>query len=97
MIGKEQPHIIFDQKIISRTVPTASGTYAIFSGTKWIYVGESPNMLAALLEHLDGYTLCILQHRPTSFQFVKEPELQRVQHQARLVQEQRPVCNPKPS
>ncbi len=93
MIGRKGTPLSFDATAIQTNVPSTSGTYAIFKGLDTcVYVGQSADLKASLLQHLAGDNPCILQNQPTSFQFVVEPALQRVQHQQRLFGELNPIC-----
>ena len=39
--------------------PEQSGVYALHSDMTWVYVGESANIRAHLLEHLNGSNVCV--------------------------------------
>lgn len=73
--------------------PTLSGVYGISNASEWIYIGESENIQAALLQHLQGLDAALLKRQPTRFVFeVCDQEL-RPNRQDRLVLEYEPICN----
>ena len=74
--------------------PERSGVYALHYQTSWIYVGESANIRAQLLQHLDGDNACIAVYPSLSFSFETIPEAVRTWRQDELIREFRPTCNP---
>lgn len=83
---------------ILANAPHESGVYAIFNAQQWIYVGESGDLQARLLEHLNGSdttAISIKSHNPTGFLFELVPAVARLGRQNQLISELRPVCNQK--
>jgi hypothetical protein len=72
--------------------PPQSGVYALFSGERWVYIGESENIQVHLLKHLNGPDACILQNDVTSFAYESVPAESRVPRQKALIREFSPVC-----
>jgi hypothetical protein len=72
--------------------PLRSGVYALFSGEKWVYIGESENIQVHLLKHLNGPDSCVLQNDVTSFAYEFVPPESRVPRQRALIREFSPVC-----
>ena len=94
MIGSGFPSFPFTKVSIVANAPKASGVYAISNPQKYIYVGESRNIQARLLEHYNGDNLCITVHRPTGFQFELSPDKLREALQDELVVKLKvPDCN----
>jgi hypothetical protein len=73
--------------------PTAAGVYGISNAREWVYIGESDNIQAALLEHLGDLFTPLLQHTPTGFVFEVCAGARRLDRQGRLVSEYHPACN----
>jgi excinuclease UvrABC nuclease subunit len=95
-IGANSQWFPWNRASILANAPQASGVYAIFNSKNWIYVGESGDIQARLLEHLNGDNLCIIQNLPTGFQFeLVAGQAQRVARQNQLIVELKPVCNQK--
>lgn len=93
MIGSGQPTFAFERLSILANAPRASGVYALFNPQRWIYAGETGDIQARLLEHLNGDNRCITLARPTGFQFELPPAQQRVARQDALILQLRPKCN----
>ncbi len=71
----------------------AAGVYALRSGARWIYVGESGNIQAALLHHYRGDTPWISDQHPTQFAFEVVAEDACSSRRRELIREMKPVCN----
>jgi len=93
MIGSGQSGYTFNFNSINSFVPSQSGVYAIYNQQSWIYVGESQDIRARLLAHLNGDNTCITNYGPTGFQFEPLPADQRVARQDALILQLRPACN----
>ena len=78
---------------ILANVPRASGVYVIYNAQTWIYVGESGDIQARLLQHFDGDNACITRHVPTGFQFELAVTTQRVARQDHWIAQLGPACN----
>jgi excinuclease UvrABC nuclease subunit len=83
----------FNRDSIIRNAPSASGVYALHTAQKWVYVGESRDIAARLLDHLNGDNPCIIASSPTHFSYELCPEWERVRRQNALILELQPACN----
>jgi hypothetical protein len=83
----------FDRESIELNAPESSGVYGLFSAL-WVYIGETDNIRARLLEHfdVDDHDPCIAHHQPTGFAFELIPPADRRRRQAQLVKELLPIC-----
>lgn len=73
--------------------PALSGVYGISNAAEWIYIGESGNIQAALLDHLRECNTTLLKKQPAGFVFEVCDRETRPQRQDRLVLEYEPACN----
>jgi hypothetical protein len=73
--------------------PALSGVYGISNAGEWIYIGESDNIQAALLLHLQELSTALLKRLPTGFVFEVCERTRRPDRQDRLVLEYEPTCN----
>jgi excinuclease UvrABC nuclease subunit len=94
-IGKDHPWFPDNYASIVANAPAQSGVYALFKPGVWIYVGESGDIRARLLQHLNGDNPCITQNAPTGFQFELVAANQRVARQNQLILALKPICNQK--
>jgi predicted GIY-YIG superfamily endonuclease len=92
----------YNEQAVRASAPAVSGVYGIYSrhGSEqdWIYVGESQDIQARLIEHLQGKgpeDACIRSYSPTSFTYEAVEEKRRVGRQDELILELHPVCNEK--
>jgi excinuclease UvrABC nuclease subunit len=93
-IGPGLSGLPFDYATILASAPAQSGDYAIYNRTSWIYVGESGNIRARVLQHLNGDNACITRNAPTGFQYeLVAGEAQRVARQNQLIVALKPACN----
>ena len=74
-------------------VPVSSGVYYMSNARGWIYIGESENLQARLLEHLAERGTALQMRGPTLFSFEVCGESERYERQNRLVFQHEPVCN----
>lgn len=74
--------------------PSASGVYGISNAREWIYVGETGNIQAALLGHLQETHTSLKKRLPTGFVFELSDGASRSARQERLVLEYTPIFNP---
>ncbi|PYN89024.1 MAG: hypothetical protein DMD87_07555 [Candidatus Rokuibacteriota bacterium] len=84
----------FSMAAVVLNAPPESGVYALRSGTTWVYIGETGDVLAQLVQHLNGNNVCITMHADLSFSFELVPPIVRSWRLDDLVRELRPVCNP---
>jgi len=95
-IGKDVPWHAYNYASIVANAPAQSGVYALFKSGDWIYVGESGEIQARLLQHFNRDNPCITQHAPTGFQFeLVAGEAQRKARQNQLILALKPLCNQK--
>ena len=85
---------LFRDSILQKT-PKVSGVYGLFRPNVWIYVGESADIQARLVEHLKAPAPCIARQKPTGFTYESCSADQRVARQNGLILELNPVCNQK--
>jgi len=78
---------------IRREVPASSGVYGLSNAREWIYVGETDNMQARLLELLEKTDAFRADGIPTGFCFELCLPHDRVARQRRLIQELDPARN----
>lgn len=83
----------FNEAAIKVYAPPRSGVYALYTGQQWVYVGESADIQARLLQHLGCHSPCISRMSPTTFSSELVPAHQRVARRHRLILELRPLCN----
>lgn len=63
---------------------------------EWIYIGESDDIQAALLSHLQETDSALMKKQPTGFVFEVCDPAGRPARQDRLVFEYEPACNRMP-
>jgi hypothetical protein len=78
---------------IGQNAPAASGVYGLANALQWIYVGETSNIQAMLLDHLRFPDAFLRDHRPSGFTFELSSEQNRVGRQNQLVVELEPIGN----
>jgi hypothetical protein len=83
----------WDRSAILLEVPNASGVYALWRHSTWIFVGETYDLQRRLLQHFHGSDPCILRQSPTSFGFELLSPVNRLSRQRALVLELSPICN----
>ena len=86
----------FTTASIDRNAPASSGVYGLSNAREWIYVGETENIKARLLEHLQETNTLLRGKDPTGFSFELCASYNRVARQSRLIVELEPVCNRRP-
>jgi predicted GIY-YIG superfamily endonuclease len=84
---------LYNPASVRQNTPAASGVYGIFTAHEWIYIGETTDVQARLLQHLNGDHPCISKSGATAFSFELAPESRRVARYSALVREYLPVCN----
>jgi hypothetical protein len=83
----------FTSTSIQTYAPVASGVYGISNASEWIYIGETDNIQAALMDHLQYLYTSLMQREPTGFVFEICEGARRSARQGRLVHEYEPSCN----
>lgn len=81
----------FTASIVRQCVPALSGVYGISNAGEWIYIGETDNLLATLLAHLQRPNPRI-EPQPTGFVFEICDRAMRPERHNRLVTEYKPTC-----
>ena len=87
------PSYTFSRSSILLNAPEQSGIYVLQADTTWIYVGETENIRAQLVAHLDGDNVCITMHPALTFSYELVPFVIRKWRRDDLVREYRPTCN----
>lgn len=78
---------------VRANAPALSGVYGISNAREWLYIGETDNIQATLLSHLQQGDSELMRTRPTGFVFeVCDPAGRAARH-LRLVFEYEPRCN----
>jgi len=89
----------FNHTSVILNAPMSGGVYAIYNETTWVYVGETRDILAQLIQHLRGDVPCIANYR------TKHPDLKfsyevvqrandRIGRVKAAISEFCPICNP---
>jgi hypothetical protein len=81
---------------VRSNAPAASGIYGITNAREWLYIGETDNIQASLLGHLQESESALMRKRPTGFVFEVRGVADRSARQDRLMLEYEPVCNRMP-
>lgn len=74
--------------------PSTSGVYGISNAREWLYVGETANIQAALINHLQDLNTSLKKRQPTGFVFEVCDGASRSGRQDRLIHEYAPLFNP---
>ena len=80
---------------ITRNAPPQSGVYAIFSRAECIYVGESNDICASLLEHYFEADPGLDEKELTHFTFELASSEIRVERQDDYIRQLAPRCEPR--
>jgi len=83
----------FAPDAIKRYAPSQSGVYGVSNAQEWIYIGETDNIQAALLDHLALSNTTLMNRQPTGFVFEICDRTSRSARLDRLVSEYGPCCN----
>ena len=83
----------YDLQSITKNAPPVSGVYTLFSPSECLYVGESDDICASLLETFFGENPSLNGHYPTQFTYDLVSPTSRVARQADRIRELGPVCN----
>ena len=84
----------FSRVSIGLNAPQQSGVYVLHSSRKtWVYVGESDNIRAQLIELLSGGNACLTIFSNLMFSYEIVPAATRAWRQGDLVKELQPICN----
>ncbi len=88
-----EPSYQFSRTSILLNAPQEPGIYVLQADTTWIYVGETENIRAQLVAHLDGDNLCITMHSTLRFSYELVPSVIRTWRRDDLIKAYRPTCN----
>ena len=78
---------------VRANAPAAPGIYGLSNAREWIFIGETDNIQAALMQDLQRKDSPLYQHSPTGFVFeICEDSSRRSRHD-QLVRKYAPVCN----
>jgi hypothetical protein len=84
---------LFTLVSIQKNAPESSGVYGLCDAREWLFVGESDNIRAHLLEHHRKITTVRERQSPMGFTFeLCSPAARSARRQA-LVRELKPCCN----
>jgi hypothetical protein len=83
---------VFTAGTIEREAPEASGVYGISNSRRWLYIDETENIRASLMEYLAD-SAANSQHQPAGFSFELSPAYNRTARRDRLIAELTPLQN----
>ncbi len=83
----------FTSNGVQMYAPIASGVYGISNAREWIFIGETEDIQAALLAHVQEPDSSMMKRQPTGFVFEICDQAIRPSRQDRLVCEYGPACN----
>jgi hypothetical protein len=78
---------------IRNNAPEASGVYGLCNNREWVFIGESANIRASLLQVLAESAGAVQSREPTGFTFEVCSALSRGARQNALIKQFRPACN----
>jgi hypothetical protein len=83
----------YDPKTIAWQAPTTSGVFRLFAFGLCVYVGESDDLQASLLDIYHGDRSCLKEMHLTHFTFETVPPETRAARRRDLIRASRPCCN----
>jgi hypothetical protein len=86
----------FSLMSVQENAPALPGVYGLSNAREWILVGETDNIKATLIGHLQETHTPLLEREPTGFFHELCVSRNRVARQERLIQEYQPVLNLRP-
>lgn len=78
---------------VRANAPAAPGLYGLANAQEWIYIGETENIQATLLQALRQSDSAVQKRFPTGFVFELCGSPERRDRHNRLILEYEPVCN----
>ena len=78
---------------VGKNAPPASGVYGLSDARQWIYVGETADIQAELLRHLENPHPFFREHPPLGFTYELTTPRRRIERQSQLVSELEPIGN----
>jgi hypothetical protein len=73
--------------------PEMPGVYGVSNAREWIFIAETGNIRAALLDHLANPANSVMRRKPTGFVFETCGYDRQPGRRESLVREYKPVCN----
>lgn len=83
----------FTAASVRKNAPEASGVYGLSNAREWLFIGETNNIRARLLEHLEEADTELACRRPTGFIFEQCSPGERFRRRDALVRQLEPVLN----
>src|SRR4030081_3029384 len=83
---------VFTAGTIEREAPEASGVYGVSNSRHWLYIAETENIRAALMEYMASHG-ANSQDPPAGFSFELSPAYSRTARRDRLIAELAPREN----
>src|ERR1700693_6331504 len=83
---------VFTAVTIEREAPEASGVYGVSNSQRWLYIDETENIRASLMEYLAD-SAANSQDPPAGFSFELSPAYNRTARRDRLIAELAPLQN----
>jgi len=78
---------------IEKNAPPESGVYGLADANRWIYVGETADIQAELLRHLQNPHAFLKEYPPSGFTYELTNAGRRIERQNQLVFELEPIGN----
>jgi hypothetical protein len=78
---------------IGKNAPSAPGVYGLANAHQWIYVGETADIQAELLRHLQNPHVFLKEYPPSGFTYELTTAVRRIERQNQLVLELEPIGN----
>lgn len=78
---------------IGKNAPSASGVYGLADAREWIFVGETADIRAELLKHVQNPQAFLREHPPSGFTYELSTAGQRAARRNQLVTELEPIAN----
>ena len=78
---------------VQRNVPACSGVYGLSNSREWIFIGETGDLQAALLQHLQERGTEVAASKPTGVCFERSAPAARFTRLQQLIREFNPFCN----
>lgn len=82
---------MFSRESIHKNAPAASGVYGLSNARRWLFIGETDNIRASLLEHLSEPAPKEPDREPVGYSFESVGPADRVARQQYLIGELSPA------
>jgi hypothetical protein len=83
----------FTTASVQRNAPACSGVYGLSNSRQWIFIGETSDLQASLMQHLQESGTAVSASKPTGFSFERSAPGSRQTRQTQLIREYHPFCN----